>query len=475
MKFLNLIYKNNIILFFLILFLILLIKFFCVSPLNQNTFLTNYKFFTPDSYDWIANGVDFFKSKDISYRNPGLPFIIFIFYNLNVLYLLPLLNYIAFLCLLVFVYKTIKFFTKENFFSVLGVLFIFLNYSFQDFSNYILADFYAIAFLSVSLYFLLTKKDELSFFILGLSAIFQNFAFFVLPLWFIYLFILNFDKNNLIKSQIRNLKKYIYNFLFFFVLPGSWFLYKFILFGNPFYTKVTQFGLLSPNLNLLFYYLINSLSLFGLIIFYFKNIFNKKRNWNFIFLTLVLIYIFSFWTFLYYWADRRFLFYLIPFIYPLIFCLIKENFRKKIIFKVIFLFLFLYPTTISLGRWHVSNIIPITNWYKLEFSVHGDEGKRHTVINFPLEFKSNIYSKKQSLFPAMTEIVFNRNYNLYNQDTIFNKYSNDINRILNNNYCIDVKLYSSYELSAITQIVTNNDYNDLSLRNSSNCKNNIVF
>ena len=461
MKFLNLTYKNKEIVFFSVLFSILLIKFFCISPLNQNVFLTNYKFFTPDSYDWVANGVRMFQSKNVSFRNPGLPFIIFILFNLKILYLLPLFNYIVFFCLLIFVYKTTKFLTKEGFFPILGVLFIFLNYSFQDFSNIIYADYYAIAFLSASLYFLITKKNKLSFFTLGLSAIFQNLAFFVLPLWFIYLFILKFDKKDSISSQIKNLKYYIFCFLFFFIFPGSWFLYKFILFGNPLYSKIAQFELLHLNFNLLFYYLINSLTLFGPILFLIKKIDFKKKNFNIFFLVLVSVYIFSFWTFLYYWADRRFLLYQIPSLYPLLFYFAKNKFYlKSKVFTFIILILFLYPTTISIGKGYTSNIVPLTNWHELKFQVYGDESQQ-TLIKFPLDFVKIDYPKKYILFPALAEIVVNREYLVNSSNTLYNTFKNIIDVYYSDNKCINIKDVSVYEFNAVLQIEKNKSINEM--------------
>lgn len=451
MKYLNLIYKNKILIFFLVVFFTSLLKFFFVSPLNQELFLTNYKFFTPDSYDWIANGVQMFKSRSISFRNPGLPFIIFILYRLEVLYLLPLFNYIAFFVLLIFVYKTTRILTKEKLFSLLSVVFIFFNYSFQDFSNYIYADYYAVVFISISLYCLLISKNKLSFFTLSLSTIFQNFAFFLLPLWFLYFFI----KTPNISYQVKKIPNYLTYFLYFLFLPSTWFLYKFILFGNPLYTKVIQFGLLRPNLNLLFYYLINAITLFGpiLFLFFFKNGVLKKENKTIvIFIYTALIITFSFWTFLYYWADRRFLLYLIPFLYPIVFFNIKKLFFKTNKFKVfIITLLLIYPTTISIGKAHRSNLIPITNWEKLKFEIYGDESGQ-TLIKFPLNLINESYPIKYILFPALAEILTSNRFLINDNNTLYSEYKDLIDSYSEFDKCINKNATSIYEFSAILQI-----------------------
>ena len=124
-------------------------------------------------------------------------------------------------------------------------------------------------------------------------------------------------------------------------------------------------------------------------------------------------------------------------------------------------FLFLYPTTISIGYWHVANIIPVTNWYKLEFNIHGDNNKKHSVINFPLDFKSTYYSKLKSFFPAMAEVVSNKNFLINSSDTLYSNYSNEIRLSLDENKCIDTNLFSTYELSAITQIISDKNFDDL--------------
>lgn len=459
MKFLNLIYKNKVIVFFLILFSILLIKFFCVSPLNQNDFLTNYKFFVPDSFDWIANGVRLFQSKEISFRSPGLPLIINVLYRLNILYVLPLLNYVTLMVIIISVFKTTKFLTKNSLISYLSSLFIFLNYSIQDTSNYILADFYAIVFISISLYFLLTKKNKLSFFTLGLSAIFQNLAFFILPLWFLYIFIDVWSKNKGLKNQFKNIKNYIFYFICFFIFSGIWFLYKFILFNNPLYTKIIQFGLIDPNIEIFFFYLINFITLFGPISFLLKNITFKVKNNNIKFLFIVLLYVFSFWTFIYHWSDRRFMLYCIPFFYPLIFYLFYKKYKKiKKFILLFFLLLLLYPTTISIGQGFISNIVPLTNKYKLVFNTHLETIYNIQDINFPLELIStNNFSKKTILFPALAEIFQNRNYLINSSNTTYFKYKT----IIDSNTCVDKKSISIYEFSAVLQIEKNKSRKDI--------------
>ena len=233
------------------------------------------------------------------------------------------------------------------------------------------------------------------------------------------------------------------------------------MFGNPLYSKITQFGLLHLNVNLLFYYLINRIALFGPIIFLIKKIEFKKKNLNIFFLVLVSIYIFSFWTFLYYWADRRFLLYQIPSLYPLLFYFTKNKFFKKnMVFIFIILLLFLYPTTISIGKGYTSNIIPLTNWHKLQFQVYGDKSQQ-TLIKFPLDFIKIDYPKKNILFPALAEVVVSRNYLINSSNTLYNTFKDIIDSYYLDNKCINIKSVSIYEFNAVLQIEKNKSIDEI--------------
>jgi len=459
MKFLNLTYKNKEIVFFSVLFSILLIKFFCISPLSQDKFFTNYKYFMSDSFDWIANGIFLFNSKEITFRNPGLPLIIKALYGLNILFLLPLFNYVVLIFILINIFQITKFLTKNTSISLIACLFIFLNYSVQDYSNWILADYYAICFYTISLKYLLSNKFSRSFLYLGISSIFQNFAFFLVPVWFIYIFVLKIDIKNLLLSQISMIKTYLRYFILFFVFPGIWFAYKLYLFGNPFYTGVIQFDLFKPNLNLLFFYIITCITMFGPILFLIRKIFRKSNNLNVIFMFFSLLYTFSFWSFFYYWADRRFMLYCIPFFYPLIFYVFYKNCNKKYhLISFFYLLLVLYPTTISIGNGFTQNIVPITNWHKLKFNTHF-ETKYNTInINFPVDFVIEKYEKKNILFPGFFEIFYNKNYLLNNDNTLYNRYISYLNDFFIENKCLNYDDLSMYQLKSITMIYTKHPF-----------------
>lgn len=159
--------------FWVVIGALLVLKFFLTTNLGGNLeFLRTYKFVTSDSYDWIANGVGLFESEDITFRNPGLVLIIKALFSLRVLYLLPLLNQLIFFGILVFIYKIAAKLTENKFVPYIAVVFMFLNYSILSFSDYLLADYYAIFFITVSVYYFLRHKYQWSLFFLGFSIFF---------------------------------------------------------------------------------------------------------------------------------------------------------------------------------------------------------------------------------------------------------------------------------------------------------------
>lgn len=472
--------KKNQLWFWSFLSILLFLKFIFVTCLDRNNFLFTYQYFTPDSYRLLASGIRLFDSSNPTFHNFGFSFIINFLHTLNSLFLLVLVNHLIFLGIIFFVFKVSKLLTDNFYWSLLVVIFMFLNYNLQIFANYILTDYYAIFFLTVSLYLLISGKIELSFFLLGISGLFQNFALIISPIWFFYFyhketrlenFIECFRPNRIINFIYRKISKLIFLFLLLLGFNLPWYLYKLMIFGNPFYSKVDQIHLLQPNLDSVFFYLINSYTMFGpifflvvyLLLFQQKIFFLDKKN---ILLALGFFITFLFWTVFYEWNDRRFLLYLIPFIYPLFALYLKKTFSKNLHLKFLAVILLLiYPTTISLGSFFNSNTIMITNWDKITFRTFSDEIQQ-THISFPIRYEHLRFSISRALNLVYFESIGHYFVIPKRVDTLYSKYQIIIDKRYNkksNEICLEDINISAYEFSNILLITKNVNLNTVKL------------
>ena len=417
---------------------LLIVKYILTTNLGKNeNFLSTYKYMSSDSYDWVANGLLLFRSDLISFRNPGLPLIIKGLYSLNLLRLLPLLNHLIFLGIMVSIFQILKKVFKMPAASYIVVLFIFLNYSFQNFASYILADYYAIFFIASSVYFLLVKNFKVSLFLLGISTLFQNFSFFLMPLWFIYIYSCETDTRN-IKELInpKGLLLYIRNnfgklFIYLIIALNFhllWFVYKLIKFNDPLYTGVQQLELLSPNFNSLLFYIVNTYTLFG-IIFYIVVLFlvakfrTYRNNVSLLFLLGLFLFTLIFWCIFYEWNDRRFLLYLMPFFYPIFgYFLEKSLLRLKVLLQVVIFVVVVYSTTLPLSTFFTSNTIPLTNWDFLVFEAYSDDTAQ-SFIKFPLTYERRETHVFSVINPTYAQLIKNYNHNKFNTDTYYSAYS----------------------------------------------------
>ncbi len=459
------------VIFWIIIFVLLCIKFYLVTPLNQDLFLSNYKFFTPDSYDWIANGVRFLDSNETSVRQPALSLIIHVLYNLEILYLLPLLNQIVLAIFLFYIFKITFHLLKNKFISYFIVLVLMWNYFIQSFSLLILADLYAMTLITMSFYYLIKNRISLSFLLIGLSWAFQNFSPFLVPAWIMYLFLV--DRPRLEKEYIfETFKKLVVNLVIFALPNGIYLVYKWIRYGDPLYTGVIQFQLIDPNLNSMLYYFINSFSVFGLIIFIlpFFYIFQKQISIDrkhFLFMMVSIVITLVFWTVLYEWNDRRFLIYLFPFVFPLVALMIKQivDLQNKInfshILKLIFVFiLFFYPSYFSTSHALFGNLIPLSNSERIILSLDNTS----SIGSYPLSVVIDRGNEKFPIFlrninALYAEVYGLRHANRNTSNGFYNEYKQEIlnqkENILNKNKFCNNKNLSVYELNSISLIVIN--------------------
>jgi len=101
------------------------------------------------------------------------------------------------------------------------------------------------------------------------------------------------------------------------VLVAPPFLYKWKHFGDPLFSKVTQFGLVRPHFFGMPYYAVNLLAYFGLpaavvaIYGFFRSL---GRSGFAGFMSLCFLCWAAFWVFLYSWLDSRFILYAVPFV-----------------------------------------------------------------------------------------------------------------------------------------------------------------
>jgi hypothetical protein len=353
----------------IVFFTLLKVYFITPADISNDNFITSYQYLTPDSYDWIVNGKYLFENNDISFRQPALPLLIKILLSFNILGLLPLINHATLIVLLFIIYKLnfkLKEKEKYQYLILFVILILFNNYYLQYFANYILADLYAITFIAAGFYFLFQKKPLMAYLMLGISWCFQNFSPFLIPAFLSYQLTTSGNKF----FSIDNFIYYAKCFIVFSTPTLWWLIYKYILFGDIFYSKVTQFGLIDPNLNSLSYYGFNSLAIFGFItipiilvlIVKFKSFWLEKHLLS-IFIGIIIT--FTLWIVFYEWNDRRFLLYFIPFYVPLKYFALA-NIRWNRLLITILLFILSFNTFVAVDYAKFETTLPITYWHKVE-------------------------------------------------------------------------------------------------------------
>ncbi len=459
--------------FFAFLALLLIIKYFLIT--NTGDFLNTYKFMSSDSYDWIANGLQLFLNNSITFRNPGLPLIIKLLNGLNLLFLLPLINQFIFFLILLFIYKICRLFSTR-FISLLLVALLFFNYGFNLGANDILADYYAIGFITISLYYLLVKKYKLAFLWLGVSVLFQNFAYFLLPIWLVAYLYKNREylrSFRTIKNKINTVILLFVPLIIFFLAVLPWHLYKFLVTGNFLYSKVEQFGLLVPNLDSIFFYGLVAVSLFSflilvLIVYIIWNLKKVFQNKLLLFFIAGLTVNFIFWVIFYNWNDRRFMLYFIPWIIP-IFAWFFNEIKVHLNYKLIFILIAFYPTFLPLSNSLVKRELPVVHNYYLEIDYFSQENKIETYIKSRPEFVNLIMDINPifyNYFKNSEEFKYDTSRYTYYAEYVDLNYSKE-----NNSICIDKNkdLYM-YVIRSIVLIKNNVDIDKLHLIKSENCK-----
>ncbi|MBN1617745.1 hypothetical protein JW887_00175 [Candidatus Dojkabacteria bacterium] len=448
-----------------------------INIVNVSNFLNTYKFFSPDSYDWISNGIHLFSEKYITVRNPGLPLIIKFLWSLNLMFLLPYINHIFLGLLFYYISKILNILNVSKVSKIVCMSILFFNYYLNDYANYILTDVYCIALISMSLFVLLKKNWYFAFFILGIGSLFQNFPLFLAPFWYLYWFI-DQEKWKFINSDILAILKKSVLFVLVTLIPVlPWFIYKFIIWGNPLYTKVAQFSLLKLHYNTVIYYAIAILKVFSVpliglllintlsdirnaILRKFKNV--RKQY----FFYLGSFFVLFFWVFLYDWSEVRFLFYLIPFIIPLFSFSIdslKENMKIALI---ILLPILLFPVYIRSELFSMWYQFPITNDDHIQFTPRSYEypvGKVSVV--FPASLDWDGVDSLSEIKPYFYYYFDNQEYYMYkpNQFYIYSEYlkrNSRKDRLIVCDTIVDTSI-----LNYVVQINQNRDFSSYQINN----------
>ncbi len=455
---------------FSILLCLLFLKYILIVQVTNNPdeLLRSYKFVYTDSFDWFANGLRLFDNPSISMRNPGLPLTIRLLNEWGVIYLLPLLNQLAFLGLIVSIYCSLKVLTKNVLISMGTALLLFANFNWALFSNYLMADIYAITAFSWAIYFVLSKRYSASFVSLGVSMLFQNFGYFLYPFWVAcYLF----SKRNAVRKQLKigPLKHYKTTISLFLppllpvliILP--WHAYKWIYFGSPLYTKIDQMALLRFQTGLLSYYSHVALRTLGLLlvlavvlgVYVAVKQRHAFKNTGALFIASGLLVSAGFWFLFYDWPDTRFLLYVTPWFYLLAGYLIYVVLRNLHPLLLVCLFgVLFYHASLPTAPKVTSRQLPLVDDYYLSYKDFGSLSQAKIGRN--KDFRLPWMNVSPILYDAHKKSAY------YRSDT-GGKYATAISYI-DTNYdfsrrCFRVLEGETYTINATLQIRYNSDIN----------------
>lgn len=291
------------------------IKFFSLTYVN---FLDNYPYFSSDSFSWISDGYYYLGySTNSVVRAPFYPLLIALLEGIGILQLLPSIGYLTYILLLFYLYKLLKLIDFTEYISLVAVGLFSVSWLLDIYSTIILADIYALTFISISLYYYIyylkyKRHLNLSFASLAISVMFQYAGFIIL---LIYSLVLIFKYK---KSLFKQREFYIASIIFV-ALVAPWFVYRFFEYGNPLYTEVIQFELMRLHFDGLPFYLYSTISFLGIpaaLITLIGIFVSLKGKISLVKVTLLGYFLafLTFWVLFYDWLDIRFLIYFTPLI-----------------------------------------------------------------------------------------------------------------------------------------------------------------
>jgi hypothetical protein len=276
----------------------------------------SYPFISFDGYQWILEGLHL-GGQDVTTwgRNPGFPAIIALLDDAYAAHLLPLVHVVLLAVFLFLCFRLAGFHASKGA-AALAVLIIGFGYSTQAFFDYVLADPWAITFLTAALVSLEDAPSRparvlAAAFFAALSFLCQYAIAFALPglalfVWFRVL------------SPAGNRRAWLWVSLgaaLGVVLVAPIFVYKWKRYGDPLWSAVVQFPLIRPHLFGLPTYSVAALEFLGIpaALAAAVGLVSALRNPGRHLLPLLVQLGFgAFWILLYVWLDPRFLLYLLP-------------------------------------------------------------------------------------------------------------------------------------------------------------------
>ncbi|HEX7616104.1 MAG TPA: glycosyltransferase family 39 protein [Thermoanaerobaculia bacterium] len=277
-----------------------------------------YPYFNADSYDWISNGI-FWTGASVtpSLRPPGLPLLIAGLWKLGVLSFLPVFNFLFLGLSTAALYALLRE-RHDGWIAAIACWFFFANGYVQDFSRYLLAETYGAPFLVLAaVAFVRAGRAPRMWIAFGLflGAGFL-FSYAAVPAG------VGFGVALLVVSREDLRRKELWAGLVAFALiAGSWLVFRLWFYrGHPGGPRHGVEALLRPSLSNLPFYAFALIALMGLVPFalYIAGGFRFMRSsspprWRAAVLG-PLIAVSLFWFFVYDWADKRFLLYVLPFL-----------------------------------------------------------------------------------------------------------------------------------------------------------------
>lgn len=284
-------------------------------------FPESYPYMYPDSWSWLNDASYYAGQRDLQLmgRNPGLPLLAAALIILDLLFLLPIVNVVMIGTFLWAMYQILTRLGISRNISAVTILIFSMLPTLHTFSFAILADIYALAFISLSLlcFFIASQDKSNKYYLYAVFFAFlsANFQFAVYLLGLAYLFYILILKRDLLKNKFLMLGGLGLSWLI-----GWWYAWRYFHFGDPNYSKVIQWELISFNLEGLQFYTFNYLAVFSIPVVVISvlgvwAVWNKHHHHARLILLFLLINV-VFWIFLYSWLDTRFFLYmLIPIMY----------------------------------------------------------------------------------------------------------------------------------------------------------------
>lgn len=312
--------------------------------------------------------------------------------------------------------------SKNTWIALLASLLFLFSYANLYYTQFIgLYDFATAALISLSiliwLYYEENKKVLYLFIIgvtLGTASLIQYSGFFIVP---VFLYLLWKYENNL-KTKLLKIISLV---LPVFIILAPFFVYRWIEFNDPFYSRVEHIELVTLYTEGLFYYIwftiwYVSIPLIVLSIVGFISVRKEIEKVHYKLLLFVLPY-FVFFTLLYQWTDPRFVMYWILPLFVLagigMFKSLQYVFTKTYYFLLPILLFVPFYTLLS-PEGEKSIIIAPQTSILLDGSQRGDVSE---LFHFKVKHSSDWYSP---IFFEMLDLNSNKNYELFYYSEIVN-------------------------------------------------------